>query len=93
MDPKSIADDLNSFKAFFDRSTACLDEEDSGFAPVEEMMTAAQQVAHVAQTVDWFFEGGLNDHAFGMLWIKHKESFANISFGNSFELTTRTRGI
>ncbi len=48
-------------KEFFDRATACLAEEDSTFAPTDEMMTAAQQVAHVAHTVDWFIEGAFGD--------------------------------
>jgi uncharacterized damage-inducible protein DinB len=44
-------------KEFFDRSTRVLEEADSGFAPKEAMFTAAQQVAHVAQTIDWFIAG------------------------------------
>jgi hypothetical protein len=34
MDPKALASELKSFKVFFDRSTACLTEEDASFAPV-----------------------------------------------------------
>ncbi|MEM1205983.1 MAG: DinB family protein [Acidobacteriota bacterium] len=41
---------------FFNRSTDCLTEEHSGFAPSPELMTVAQQVAHVARTYDWFVE-------------------------------------
>ena len=42
---------------FFARTTACLEEADSTFAPAPGTMTVAQQVAHVAQSVDWFREG------------------------------------
>ena len=42
---------------FFERSTSVLEEADSQFRPREEMMTVAQQVAHAAQTLDWFIDG------------------------------------
>src|SRR5205823_10211781 len=48
---------LASMKEFFDRSTRVLQEADSTFAPKEGMYTAAQQVAHAAQTVEWFVVG------------------------------------
>jgi hypothetical protein len=38
-----------------------LTEEDSLVVPVEGMISAAQQVAHIAQTVDWFLEGVFGD--------------------------------
>jgi uncharacterized damage-inducible protein DinB len=57
MTPESLVAELKSSKEFFDRATRNLDEKDAGFAPVEGMLTAAQQVAHVAQTIDWFIEG------------------------------------
>jgi uncharacterized damage-inducible protein DinB len=46
-----------SMKEFFDRSTRVLEEADSGFAPQQGLFTAAQQIAHVAQTIEWFFQG------------------------------------
>jgi uncharacterized damage-inducible protein DinB len=48
---------LAMMKEYFDRSTRILEESDSAFAPKAGMFTAAQVVAHVAQTVDWFFTG------------------------------------
>ena len=48
---------LGAAKEYFDRSTRVLEEADSAFAPKEGMFTAAQQVAHVAQTIDWFVQG------------------------------------
>ncbi len=52
---------LQVIKKFFDTATACLDETDADFAPTPEMFTAAVHVAHVAQTVDWFMEGGFGE--------------------------------
>ncbi len=57
MNPAILARQLRETKEWFDRSSRCLTEEDSTFAPAEGAMTAAQQVAHVARTVDWFVEG------------------------------------
>jgi uncharacterized damage-inducible protein DinB len=42
---------------FFDRSTRCLTEEDSGRRATPATWTVASQVAHVAQTIDWFRDG------------------------------------
>jgi uncharacterized damage-inducible protein DinB len=61
MSPKhqtyDFANQLLASKDFFDRSTRVLEEADSGFRPTEGMMTVAQQVAHVAHTLDWFVNG------------------------------------
>ena len=46
-----------AMKEYFDRSTRALEEKDSGFAPKPDVYTAAQLVAHVAQTVEWFVKG------------------------------------
>jgi uncharacterized damage-inducible protein DinB len=59
MDPKVLTMQLRLAKQFFDTSTKLLDESDSQFKPNPEMMNTAQQVAHVAQTIDWFVEGAI----------------------------------
>lgn len=51
---------------FFERSTRKLSEEDSNFTPAPGTFTAAQQVAHAAQTIDWFMEGAFDPKGFGM---------------------------
>lgn len=66
MDPQVFVRELASAKDYFDRSTQCLVEEDSTFTPTGEVMTTAQQVAHVAQTVDWFMEGAFRPEGFDM---------------------------
>ena len=55
---------LDAIHEWFTRSTRNLTEEDSTFAPTKEMFTVAQQVAHAAQTVDWFFEGAFAKEGF-----------------------------
>ncbi len=57
---------LGAMKEFFNRSTKVLEESDSGFAPKEGLFTVAQQVAHCAQTVDWFVEGAFAADGFSM---------------------------
>jgi uncharacterized damage-inducible protein DinB len=60
--------ELNSAHEFFNRSTRHLTEAQSTFAPAEGMMTAAQQVAHVAHTIDWFLEGAFRPEGFDQNW-------------------------
>jgi uncharacterized damage-inducible protein DinB len=52
---------IQATRQFFDRTTRCLAESDSNFRATPATMTVAQQVAHAAQTIDWFREGALED--------------------------------
>src|ERR1035438_2965184 len=61
-----FAKQLLASKEFFERSTRVLDEADSTFRPREGMMTVAQQVAHTAQTLDWFIEGASRREGFAL---------------------------
>jgi len=70
MNPEMLVTDLRSTKDFFDRSTRCLTEQDSTFAPIEGTWTVAQHVAHTAQTVDWFIEGAFRPEGFDTDWDK-----------------------
>jgi uncharacterized damage-inducible protein DinB len=56
---------------YFNRSTRNLTEAQSTFAPADGVMTAAQQVAHVAQTIDWFLEGAFRPEGFDLNWDQH----------------------
>lgn len=56
--------ELDSIQNFFNRSTRNLQEAHSGFAPAPGMMTVAQQVAHAAQTIDWFVDGTFSPTGF-----------------------------
>ena len=51
---------------FFNRSTRVLEEADSQFRPQPGMWTVAQQVAHAAQTLDWFIEGATRPEGFNL---------------------------
>lgn len=58
---ESLQIQIRNMKEFFDRSTRPLSEEHAGFAPGEGMFTAAQQIAHAAQTIEWFFDAAFTD--------------------------------
>src|SRR5262245_41204380 len=61
---------LLASKDFFNRSTSVLTEADSGFRPKDGVWTAAQQVAHVAQTLEWFIQGASRPEGFDMNFEK-----------------------
>jgi uncharacterized damage-inducible protein DinB len=83
MSPKpeqnSFANQVLASKEFFERSTRVLDEADSGFRPKEGMMTVAQQVAHAAQTLDWFVEGATRPEGFDLDFAKHAKSLGSVT--------------
>jgi uncharacterized damage-inducible protein DinB len=62
MDLKSEAlAEIEGTRKFFERTTSVFEEADSGFRATPETMSIAAMVAHVAQTIDWFREGGFED--------------------------------
>ena len=63
MTQKGMVETLNAMREYFNRSTRPLGEQHSTFAPGEGLFTAAGQVAHAAQTIEWFYDG-----AFGKDW-------------------------
>lgn len=74
--PQALAA-LQSAHEYFNRSTRNLTEAHSTFAPAEGMMTAAQQVAHAAQTIDWFMEGAFRPEGFSMDWEEQAKVLAS----------------
>ncbi len=66
MNKQKLQSQLDAMKEFFDRSTRVLEEADSNFAPSEGMFTVAAQVAHTAQTIEWFMEGAFSPNGFDM---------------------------
>jgi uncharacterized damage-inducible protein DinB len=66
--------ELSSAQEFFNRSTRNLTEAHSSVVPAEGMMTAAQQVAHAAQTVEWFMEGAFRPEGFDLDFEKHAKA-------------------
>lgn len=65
-EPRLFVEQLRKSREFFERSTSTLTEEHSGFAPKEGMMTVVQQVAHVADTFDWFHDALVDMKGFDM---------------------------
>ena len=70
-DAACLAADLRMTRQFFNTSTACLTEADAGFSPVPGTWTVAQQVAHAAQSVEWFVEGAFRPEGFDTDWARH----------------------
>ncbi len=77
--PYDFANQMLASKAFFERSTGVLNEADSEFRPREGMMTAAQQVAHAAQTLDWFIEGASRPEGFDLDFEKQIKALASVT--------------
>ncbi len=71
--------ELENIERFFNTSTGALTEDASGFTPVEGMMTAAQQVAHAAQTVDWFVQGAFRPEGFDLDFETHAKEVAKVA--------------
>ncbi|HNY39114.1 MAG TPA: DinB family protein [Bryobacteraceae bacterium] len=75
----AIPEQLKVTKEFFDRSTRALTEEDSNFKAYPDAFTVAQQVAHTAQTIDWFFEGAFRPECFDMDFEKATQEILAIT--------------
>ena len=82
-----FANQLLASQEFFERSTRVLEEADSGFRPREEMMTVAQHVAHVAQTLDWFVEGASRPEGFDLDFEKIAQGLVGVASLESARLT------
>jgi uncharacterized damage-inducible protein DinB len=63
--------ELEAAREYFVRSTRNLTEGHSTYAPAEGMMTAAQVVAHAAQTIDWFVQGAFRPEGFDLDFETH----------------------
>ena len=63
--------ELNATIEYFDRSTRSLTEQDSGFSPAEGVFTTDQQVAHAANTIDWFVQGAFEPAGFDINFAAH----------------------
>jgi len=73
-----FATQILASKEFFERSTRVLEEADSNFRPREEMMTVAQQVAHAAQTLDWFIDGATRHEGFDLNFEEHAKDLQRV---------------
>jgi uncharacterized damage-inducible protein DinB len=57
---------IDSTETYFDQTLSVAEEEHGSFCPKEGMFSLAEQVGHVAQTVDWFVEGMFSKSGFNM---------------------------
>ncbi len=57
---------------FLSRTCSVFTEDDSEYAPSGGQFTVAQHVAHVAQTIDWFLEGGFRPEGFDLDFAQHQ---------------------
>lgn len=90
MQKETILQELKNTHEYFNRSTRNLTEEHSTFAPAEGQMTASQQMAHVAQTVEWFMEGAFRPEGFRMDWEEMaKPIMATVSLAAAREWVDR----
>ncbi len=71
--------ELSATREFFNRSTSQLTEAHSGFAPAPVMMTAAQHIAHAAQTIDWFVEGAFRPAGFDLNFEEHAKAYMAVT--------------
>lgn len=69
---RALLAQLDNANEYFTRSTGTLTENDSAFAPADGVFTAANQVAHAAQTIDWFIDGAFNPNGFDMDFERHE---------------------
>jgi uncharacterized damage-inducible protein DinB len=82
MSPAQVYDyaqQLLASQDFFNRSTRVLEEADSQFSPQPGMMTVAQQVAHAAQTLDWFIEGASRPEGFDLDFAAHAKALMAVT--------------
>lgn len=79
MESQALVGMLQTSEQYLNRSSECLAEDDSGFAPQDGMMSAAQQLAHIAQTVDWFVDGATRPEGFDLDFEAHAREIAGVS--------------
>lgn len=70
---QDLLKELDSVQKFFERSTSTLTEADSKFVAAEGMLSVAHQVAHAAQSIDWFIDGMTSPAGFDLDFSKHWE--------------------
>lgn len=78
---EGLVKELKNTKKFFNTTLSVFETDDAGFAPFPELYTVAGQVAHVADSTEWFIEG-----AFGAGWdMEFEASIAKAKTVTSLE--------
>jgi len=71
--------ELGVQRTFFHNSLRGLTESDAGFAPSAGMFTVAQQIAHVAQTIDWFLDGAFSPEGMSEDFAEHIKEVQSVT--------------
>ena len=64
-------EEIKGIEKFFNTSTRVLTEKDSSFRPAEGSLSVAEQVAHAAQSIDWFTDALTNPKGFDLNFESH----------------------
>ena len=76
---------------FFGRTCSVFQEADSRYAPTPGQFSAAQHVAHVAQTIDWFIEGAFRPAGFDLDFAAHHAAVRRVeSLAEAFAWLARS---
>ncbi len=76
---------------YFSRTCSVFQEKDARFAPTPSQFTVAQQVAHVAQTIDWFVEGAFRPQGFDLDFAAHQAAVRRVeSLSEAFTWLARS---
>lgn len=78
MTPEVLVNQLKASQEYLNRATSALTEENSSYAPDENSFTVAQQLGHIAQTIDWFVEGAFGN-GFNMDFESHDLQARNVT--------------
>jgi len=90
MSPNTYATPIRQSLKFFSKTLSVFSEEDSTYCPAAGQFTVAQQVAHVAQTIDWFMVGGFSDKGFDLDFAAHQAVVRQeVSLKNALEWLVR----
>jgi len=90
MNKQQLLFEIASSHEFVSRVLRVFDEADSSYVPAEGALTVAQQVAHIAQTVEWFREGAARSEGFDLNFEEHmKPVMATTSLAKAREWMDR----
>jgi len=82
LDPETLTTflvgQLNGSEAFINRVMSVFEEEHSQYRPHEGMMSVSQQVAHAADSIDWFLDGTFGPDGFDLDFETHAQRLVGV---------------
>jgi len=79
MSRESDTGQLESARRFFERTISCFGDADADFRATPENLSVAEQIAHTAQTVDWFIQGALEPTGFSLDFEAHEQDIRSVA--------------